>query len=131
MPQRQVLIVDDDKVILEMLRVFIQYQCPDYRVITAENGTTALAELRQQPVDLIFTDYDMPWMNGLDLALIVHQIFPETPIFLMTAGHSALADINAEAGTVPLAGFLAKPFELTLLREILQMNGKQHELSLV
>lgn len=131
MRQRQILIVDDDKVILEMLRVFIKHHYPDDQVITVGNGTAALAELRQQPFDLILTDYDMPRMNGMDLAQIAHRIFPETPIFLMTAGYDSLADLKAEADTVTLAGFLTKPFALTQLREILQTNGKQNELNVV
>lgn len=131
MCQRQILIVDDDRVILEMLQVFIHHQCPDYKVVTAGNGTMALAELQQQTFDLILTDYDMPRMNGMDLAQIVHQIFPDMPIFLMTAHHDSLSELKTEAVTTTLAGFLRKPFEFTKLREILQINGKDYEFSLV
>ena len=68
MHQRRILIVDDDAMILRLLQISIDRLFPECQIVAAVNGTAALAKLRQQPFDLILTDYDMPGMNGLDLA---------------------------------------------------------------
>ena len=69
---RRILIVDDDAEILEMLKLSISVWCPECRVIVATNGLDALIQFQLrdsvQPFDILLTDYEMPIMNGLDLA---------------------------------------------------------------
>ena len=122
MHQRRILIVDDDAMILRLLQISIDRLFPECQIVAAVNGTAALAKLRQQPFDLILTDYDMPGMNGLDLAQAARQISADIPIVLMTGRYSC-REIQTRVGSANLAGFLAKPFAVLQLREILQKNG--------
>lgn len=122
MCKSRILIVDDDELILAGLRLSFDLLLPGCPVNTVSDAVAALSELRQQPFDLILTDYDMPKMNGLALALAAHQISPSTRIVLMTGGYSH-DEIQTRAGSVTLDGFLTKPFPLRQLVEILRKNG--------
>lgn len=123
MQYRRILAVDDDEIALMVLELSIEQLLPDYQIIAVENGIAALAELQKQTFDLIFTDYKMPQMNGLDLVQAIRQISSDIPpIILMTGGYS-YDEIQAQAGSENLAGFLTKPFTLPQLREMLQQNG--------
>ena len=63
-PQR-VLIVDDEPVILELLRGILEGE--GHEVVSAEDGATALERAREQRFDAVFTDWRMPRMTGEEL----------------------------------------------------------------
>jgi CheY-like chemotaxis protein len=121
MTSKRILIVDDEKAILSLLKTSIELMYPEYQVVAVSNGLAALAELRQQPFQLILTDFEMPLLNGLVFADAVRQFCPDIPIILMTGSRND--DIQTRANSMNLAGFLAKPFEIKQLKEILQQNG--------
>jgi len=56
-------------------------------VITANDGMAALEKIRQQPADIIFTDLEMPRMNGYDLisAVRAHGQWKDIPMVLVTS----------------------------------------------
>ncbi|HPP88601.1 MAG TPA: response regulator, partial [bacterium] len=61
-----IVIVDDDKKILEMLeRAFVMET--DYKIISTTNPIEAYDIVTKQKIDLVITDIQMPEMNGLDL----------------------------------------------------------------
>ena len=62
----KVLFVEDEKDILELYVDVIQITYPDIEIKTAENGREALDICRVNNFDIIFTDINMPVMNGLD-----------------------------------------------------------------
>ena len=95
---------------------------PECQVSTVSDGAAALNELRRQSFDLILTDYSMPKTNGLELAQAAHQISPDVRIVLMTGAYSH-NEIQTIMDSVPLNGFLAKPFTLWELGDILRKNG--------
>jgi CheY-like chemotaxis protein len=121
MCKSRILIVDDDEAILAALGFSFDLLLPGCQVSTASDGIAALDELRRQPFDLMLTDYSMPKTNGLELAQAAHQIAPDVRIVLMTGAFSS-NEIQSRAGSVPLNGFLAKPFTLRELGEILRKN---------
>lgn len=122
MGQKRVLIVDDDEMVSGVLVALTRRLLPDHQIVAAKDGVAAVAELRKQPFDLILTDYDMPRMNGLDLARVARRISPGVPVVLITGSYSYREDLD-ETGSAPLAGFLAKPFSMTELREAFQQGG--------
>jgi CheY-like chemotaxis protein len=76
-----------------------------HTVVEASSAVRALALLESGALfDVMITDYAMPSMNGLDLAIRVRQVHPKLPIVLATG----YAELPAHAG----ASFrrLAKPF---------------------
>jgi len=81
-----------------------------YRVLTAADGAAALAELRNNSVQLVISDLRMPRTDGLELMRKAKEISPETQFILMTAFGSMETAIEAlRAGA---ADYLIKPVAL-------------------
>ncbi len=113
-----VLLVEDAeqtrRIVAEELR---QAGC---RVWTASDGAEAVEILEAERVDILFTDCDMPRMNGLELIRWSQAHMPHIPTVLMT-GHERDA-IGAEAWHCGALRILLKPFSiehlLLLVREL-------------
>ena len=62
-----VMIVDDEKMILEDLSTMIDWEAAGYQIIaTAFNGKQALRKYRELHPQVIFTDIRMPFMDGIE-----------------------------------------------------------------
>lgn len=61
---RKILIVDDDAPFLDALREQIRSLYPLLAVVTCTDPIQALAVLKQEPVDLLLVDLEMPVMDG-------------------------------------------------------------------
>lgn len=79
------LIIDDSKVSRMFIRRYIQEQQPDWQLFEAGNGEEALVLIEKQSFDAISVDYNMPGMNGLELATEIHARLPDCFIGLVTA----------------------------------------------
>lgn len=121
MDKRRILIVDDNPDHLRLLEDSIGLYCAECEVVSASDGYAALEQLERQPFDLILTDYQMPGMNGLELASAVHRISPGTPVVLVTA-HRSGAWLQGSARSLDLVGYLQKPFSMAHIRELLERS---------
>lgn len=102
----RVLLVDDN---LEILRgvgeVLRDSGC---RVIEAPDGSTALARLEAEPVDLVLTDLAMPGLSGWEVALGCRARRPEAPVGLITGFGDQLSRDKLERHGIRFV--VAKPF---------------------
>ena len=121
MDKRRILIVDDDPDLLRLLEDSIESYCAECEVVRASDGHAALQQLEGQPFDLILTDFQMPGMNGLELASTVHRTSPGTPVVLVTAHRSGVW-LQEQAGSLGLVGYLQKPFTMAHIRELLNSS---------
>jgi CheY-like chemotaxis protein len=55
-----------------------------YAVLTANDGPSGIALLRKHPIDAIVLDYQMPRMNGDEVAHVIKQEYPTLPIVLLS-----------------------------------------------
>jgi CheY-like chemotaxis protein len=78
-----------------------------YTVEFAEDGSQALARMRESEPDLIVTDLQMPNRNGLELVAAVRMHHPSVPIILMT-GHGS-EDLAVEALHRGASNYVPKP----------------------
>jgi signal transduction histidine kinase/FixJ family two-component response regulator len=80
-----ILVAEDDELVRRY--VVLRLEALGYRVLEAEDGPAALRILDEHgPVDLLFTDVVMPGgMTGIDLAQVVAQRWPGTPVVLTSA----------------------------------------------
>src|SRR3954462_5161311 len=81
-PRPLVLVVDDEPLILETLRVILDGN--GFAVMTAEDGLAALEIARVMPPDVLISDVAMPGMNGFDLAIEVTNAVPDCDIVLFS-----------------------------------------------
>ena len=64
-----VMIVDDEKLMLEDLSTMIDWEAYGYQIIaTAFNGKQALRKYREYHPQVIFTDIRMPFMDGIEMS---------------------------------------------------------------
>ncbi len=107
-PKQLVMIVDDESSICATIGAFLKNH--HYRVLTAENGISALAILREHKgeVKLVVTDMVMPEMNGLELLRQLQKEFPT----IRTIGTSGLLsrDEILKEGLNDVDAFLEKPY---------------------
>lgn len=85
------------------------------RVEAAHSGEAALELVRKSRLDLLIADIRMPGMSGIDLVIASRRIYPQLPVILMTA-FQPTDMTRLESG--PFTGFLEKPFEFELLRDL-------------
>jgi two-component system chemotaxis response regulator CheY len=105
----KVLIVDDSSVMRKMVaRGLRQAELPIDETFEAGNGVEALKFLKEQSVDLIMLDWNMPVMNGLDFIKVARQAKLATPIVMLTTegGEEQIAQAMSAGAT----GYLTKPF---------------------
>ena len=101
-----VLFVDDNRDILELATSF--FACEGMEVHCAANGAEALRKLRDRTFLLMITDFDMPGINGLELAGKTREIARDMPIVMVTGDISPeIRRLAMEAGIVKV---FAKPF---------------------
>jgi CheY-like chemotaxis protein len=110
---RTVLVVDDDPDMVETcVRIL---EATGHRCLTATSGRQALDLLEGGRLDLILADLRMPEMDGLSLLASVRRLAPVVPVVIFTAYGSTKTGLEIlEAGA---AGYLAKPFGISELRE--------------
>jgi CheY-like chemotaxis protein len=85
-PAPSILIVEDD-VQLRILLSTILTQT-GYRVRTAEDGFSALTEIRTEMPDIILSDLYMPGMSGFELLSVVRRLYPAIQVIAMSSAFS-------------------------------------------
>lgn len=103
-----VLVVDDEAHILHV--VSLKLRNAGYQVMTAENGEEALAIALSHRPKLVITDYQMPIMTGLELAIQMkhHDATDDVPLIMLTARGFSLG--NERLDQTNIVTVLSKPF---------------------
>jgi CheY-like chemotaxis protein len=109
-----VLVVDDEEDLAESVSVLLRNR--GFRTIEVHDGPAALRACAELAPDLVLLDYEMPEMDGMQvIARLRNQpVTQGIPILLTSAGKVSMADIRAADG------FLQKPFQETLLYEMVR-----------
>jgi PAS domain S-box-containing protein len=112
-----VLVVDDEVSLRDITQEILQSF--GYRVVTAGDGTEAVARFieRKGEITLVITDMMMPYMDGAATIRAIQKIDPRVR-FMATSGLMA-AEYAREAAGLGVRVFLAKPYTAeTLLRAL-------------
>ncbi len=96
----RILVVDDNPAVRHYLRAILEQQSAWQVCDEARTGGEALQRVQKEPPpDLILMDFQMPDLNGLDVAQQIAQLFPKIPILLVTIHLSAqLAEAAKRVG---------------------------------
>ena len=106
--KKLILVVDDEAHILHV--VSLKLRNAGFEVVTANDGEEALDLAMQVHPDLVITDFQMPFMSGLELCqrMKATQATSDVPAIMLTArGFSLTEDDLARTN---IAGVLSKPF---------------------
>jgi len=105
---KKVLVADDEAHILHV--VSLKLANAGYEVVTAVDGEEALELCLAESPDLVITDYQMPYMTGLELCEQLHgnEQTENIPVIMLTARGFDIEAHEMEAAR--LSGVLSKPF---------------------
>ena len=116
-----VVIADDSRTARFLIRQYLEmagfYQA---EFLEAENGREALQVLKENQADILFTDYKMPEMDGLDLLRRVKAspLLHDLPVVVITSfANQAKIDELSENGAFAV---LQKPLSLAKLHETMK-----------
>jgi len=80
----RILVVDDNPAVRHYLRAILEQQTAWQVCDEARTGGEALQRVKKAPPDLILLDFQMPDLNGLDVARQISEMFPRIPILMVT-----------------------------------------------
>lgn len=116
---KRVLVVEDDQDMRDMLSEILRrggYDCQ-----TVESGLRALSFLAEMDdIDLVFSDVDMPGIDGIELLRTVKAIMPNVPVVLVSGKFGAELGIDAVLGGA--ADYLYKPVRAAAVLEMAERH---------
>jgi len=108
MPQKTILVVDDEASIRDMLRVALEMA--DYHCLEAEDAQSAHGLIVDRKPDLVLLDWMLPGTSGIELArrLKRDEVTAQVPIIMLTA--KGEEDNKVQGLEVGADDYITKPF---------------------
>ena len=122
MARRARILIADDQYHMRKIMGIVLGQ--EYDLVFAENGVEALDKIRTQELDLVLTDFRMPYMNGLELIRVMKAEKPELSFILMSAYWNDLLREVGQTGAFPV---VQKPFQVAAVIRIIRKTLAQRE----
>ena len=81
----KVLLVDDETLIREAISENIQWEEMGFSFMGAcENGKQAIEAIEKEQPDLLLTDINMPFVDGMELTKFVYENYPDTKVIIIS-----------------------------------------------
>jgi DNA-binding response OmpR family regulator len=107
MEKFKILIAEDDALLLKALGFYLDKQGYDLSLVV--DGRDAIDRIRKNSYDLIITDINMPFSNGMEIISVVrNELKLKTPIMVLTS--MGLENTEIEAFQIGADEFVSKPF---------------------
>lgn len=103
-----ILVVDDDQGIRTSLSAVLSMM--GFQVTQAEDGDEALDLISRKEFGVVFTDFEMPGMDGFTLASNIKRSSPKTPVIMITGSDLRVVREKMRNGCVD--SVLFKPFNM-------------------
>lgn len=123
---KTVLIVEDEKMIRQGMRAMVQRSgVPVEVIMECSNGQMALEILKEQKIDVMFTDIRMPKMDGIELVQAM-QGCEHVPLTVAVSGYDDFS-YAVEMLRGGVREYLLKPVDRDKVREILEKFNREIE----
>ena len=103
---KKVLVVDDDKNICELLKLYLQKE--GFETFFAYDGSEAVTAAKEKNPDIIILDVMMPVINGWEACKLIRQ-FSNVPIIMLTALDTT--ENKVQGLNIGADDYIVKPFE--------------------
>ncbi len=120
----EILFVDDDTTILSLVEEYLT--AFDYRISVVDNGLKALELIKDKDFDVVFTDFKMPEINGLELLAVIKEYRPMTEVIIVT-GHGTM-ESAIQAMKYGSYDYIQKPFKLDVLKILIEKIYEEKKL---
>lgn len=116
--RKVILVVDDSLTIRKALSAILERN--EYRVVTAEDGSDALAKLTEAVPDLVLLDITMPWMDGYQVCKAIKEkaLTRKVPVIMLSGKDGIFDKMRGK-----LAGcndYITKPFDPDALLKMIK-----------
>ena len=105
---KRVLVAEDDDAVRTLICTILSEA--GYNVYEACDGLEAIDSLKKRHYDVLFTDYRMPKMDGLELLDLTQAMWPDLPVILATSDVLLSGD-TTHSLLEPAYAILEKPFD--------------------
>ena len=112
--KRRVLVLDDEPIVCERLKPALEKA--GFRVETYTDSQQAIDRIAAERFEVVITDIKMRGPDGLDVLNFIKQQSPATHVIIITG--FATIDLAREAMKRGAADFIAKPFKIRELRDL-------------
>ena len=116
-----ILIVDDERSILELLSVILKKE--GYAVLVNPGTPSIYEDIEQKEFDLVISDIKMPQVDGMEVLRRVKAEKPTVPVIMITAYASVKQAV--EALRLGAMDYIMKPFDIEGIK-VLVANGLEH-----
>ncbi len=120
----KILIIDDEKSILDLLSVVFKKE--GHTVFTSISAAKALELIDKEDIDLVLTDIKLPQMSGLGILKYVQENTPGTPVVMITAYGTIKQAVQAfKQGAFD---YVVKPFDIEELKIVVAQGLEKRRL---
>ncbi|MGO9378137.1 MAG: response regulator [Dissulfurispiraceae bacterium] len=116
---RSILIVDEDRDVLNQLSQSFAICAKQYNICTVRNSMDALKALKTTSVKILLTALNMPMMHDFDLLDYTRKYYPATRIFAMSEEEPSA--IKKRLDDLGIYGYIKKPFRIEMIYSILRV----------
>ena len=120
----EILFVDDDATILSLVEEYLTTF--NFRISVVDNGLKALELIKDKDFDVVFTDFKMPDINGLELLAVIKEYRPLTEVIIVT-GHGTM-ESAIQAMKYGSYDYIQKPFKLDVLKILIEKIYEEKKL---
>ena len=120
----RILVADDSS---EILGFFSRFLSKGHDLTLVEDGNKAIEKAGAEDFDIIFLDYYMPGLTGVDTCKVIKQLKPGSKVIIMSGSFPNEREFRNNMGEESnnlVDGFLYKPFFLDDLRKCLKNVGE-------
>lgn len=117
----RILIIDNDEGVVAAITARLEsmgYQC-----VTASTGAQGIAAFRDQDINLVITDLNMPAGDGVVLTRTLRET-SDVPIIIVTGFHD---EYRSDLSSIPSVILLEKPFDSNDLIDIVETELALHD----
>ncbi len=120
------LFVDDEPNTVNLVKMLIELDRPEWIFHAAYNGETALTIAAQTPIDFVLLDISMPGMDGVEVCKRLRQMpgMAQKPVVMLTALDTPQRREQSKAAGA--TDFWVKPFKpTTIVKDIVKIMDAQ------
>jgi DNA-binding NtrC family response regulator len=123
--QLEIMVLDDEAIVGARLQPSLEKA--GYLVESFIDSKEALQRLREKRFDIVVTDLKMANVDGMEIHRFAKERWPATAVIIITG--FATVETAREALQSGVYDFIAKPFKISHLREIIEKAGHEIEAS--